>query len=151
MRRVSFWVATFGGVGLTPFAPGTFGSLASLLIWGPLAYYNVSWLLRLAIVAAIFAIGLWSCTFSSMYFSEEDPQAIVIDEVAGQGLALIFCPPSVLLVVLGFIYFRIFDIKKPWPVSWADKSLGGPMGIMLDDIFAGLYALIFLTVTAQFI
>lgn len=141
MSKIAYWFATFFGAGLSPKAPGTVGSLASLLIWGPMVFMQIPWFIRLFTVALVFFIGLWACKLSLAYFDAKDPQPIVIDEVAGQGLALIFCPPSFLAIVIGFLLFRFFDITKVWPVSWADEKLSGPMGIMLDDILAAVYAL----------
>jgi phosphatidylglycerophosphatase A len=76
---------------------------------------------------------------------EEDPGWIVIDEVVGQGLTLLLTPPDLLNYAAGFALFRLFDIKKPWPVSWADQQIKGGLGIMLDDVLAGIYALALLT------
>jgi len=69
---------------------------------------------------------------------------VVIDEVAGQWLTLLVAPPDLLLYLAGFLLFRLFDIRKPWPVSWADQSLPGGLGVMVDDLLAGLYAALFL-------
>ena len=74
----------------------------------------------------------------------EDPKQVVIDEIAGQWLVLLIVPPGALEYALGFVLFRIFDIFKPWPVSWADRTIKGGFGVMLDDILAALYAMIVL-------
>ncbi len=134
-------LATWFGSGLLPGAPGTWGSLAALplglvILWlgGPIA-------LTLA-AALIFALGLWASAVYQSGLDRKDPGEIVIDEVAGQWLALVPCALDPLGVVLAFVFFRLFDILKPWPANWADRSLTGAPGIMLDDIFAGLYAAI---------
>jgi phosphatidylglycerophosphatase A len=135
-----FWYATFFGSGLSPFMPGTAGTLASLLVWGPMVVFEVPWWARLALVAVFFVTGIPAATRSQKLLQKDDPGAVVIDEVAGQGLALALVGPSLLNVAVGFVLFRLFDIFKPWPVSWADRQHTG-FGIMLDDILAGAYAL----------
>ncbi len=150
MKRLWYWVSVFGGSGLSPKAPGTAGSLASLLIWAPLVLLDVSWVWRLVLVVFVFFIGTYAISKSLSYYHDDDPKEVVIDEVAGQGLALLLCGPSILTIIAGFLLFRFFDIVKPWPVGWVDQKLKGPWGIMLDDIVAGIYALIVLVIYAQF-
>ena len=94
--------------------------------------------------AIAFAAGLWASARYLKYSTSKDPGAIVIDETAGQLLALALVPVEFWWYAAGFILFRIADIFKPWPASWADRSLKGAMGVMTDDIFAGLYALVVL-------
>jgi phosphatidylglycerophosphatase A len=142
---VAYWIAVLGGAGLVSRAPGTVGSLASLLLWAPMVMLQVAWPIRLAAVLAVFLLGWWASQHSLKRFRSEDPQAIVIDETAGLGLSLCLCGPSWLMLVLGIALFRFFDIFKPWPVSWADRNVKGSLGIMLDDILAGAYALMFLS------
>lgn len=148
MRRTAYWVATFFGTGLSLYMPGTVGSLASLIIWAPMVLAEIHPTLRLVAALAVFLVGLWSCHASSSFFQAKDPQAIVIDEVAGQGLALALCPPSWSAILLCFFLFRFFDITKIWPASWADKQLHGPLGIMLDDIVAGLYTVLVFSIVS---
>ena len=71
-----------------------------------------------------------------------NPSQIIIDELVGQWITLFFLPPELLYYLIGFILFRFFDIFKPWPVNWADSNLHGGLGIMLDDVFAGIYSCI---------
>lgn len=141
---MAYWIAVLGGAGLIGRAPGTWGSLASLLLWAPMVFAEVPWPLRLLAVGLVFWLGYWATKRALPRFSNTDPQAIVIDEAAGLGLALCVCKPTLLFLVLGFALFRLFDIAKPWPVSWADRKVKGAFGIMLDDILAGAYALAFL-------
>lgn len=133
------WVVTWFGTGLLPGAPGTWGSLAALpFAWG-LSVAGGPPLLALATVV-VFLVG-WGC--SSLYARRtglSDPGHVVIDEVAGQWLALIAVAPDAISYAAGFLLFRLFDIVKPWPANWADRSLKGGFGIMLDDIVAGAYA-----------
>ncbi|MCK7594612.1 phosphatidylglycerophosphatase A family protein [Pseudomarimonas salicorniae] len=127
------------GSGLAPRAPGTFGSLAALLPW---------WLLRplpawayLAVTVLVFVLGVWVSERLTRQPGSEDPGWIVIDEWVGLWLALFLLPQGWPWVLAGFVLFRLFDIAKPWPVGWADRSLGGGLGVMADDALAGLMAL----------
>lgn len=139
-------IATFFYVGLIPFAPGTFGSLAALPFWYVLNALGGWVLIGLGIILS-FTLGVWATGEETKGALDHDPGSIVIDEVAGQWLALL--PISLGLLhtnlslpiglTLGFLLFRAFDILKPWPVSWAD-NMETPFGVMLDDIFAGALA-----------
>jgi len=133
-------VATWFGAGLSPKAPGTVGSLFSFVLWAPLVLLESPWWVRLGAVGVVFVAGVIA---SNVVVKErgEDPQVIVIDEVAGMGITLLFAPASLTLLAVGFLCFRVFDIWKPWPVSWADQKVGGGLGVMLDDVLAGVYAL----------
>ena len=140
LRSPAGWIASVCGVGLMPRAPGTFGSLAALVPWWlwlrhqPLSVY-------LVVLFAGFALGVWASGWVIEKIKIEDPSVVVWDEVIGQWIALMFAPPGLLWLLLGFVLFRIFDIAKPWPVSWADRKLHGGFGAMFDDVLAGLYAL----------
>lgn len=134
------FLATWGGVGLLPKAPGTWGSLAAL----PFAWVIVSLGGALALAVAvviIFAVGCWAGTVYERASEGKDPGAVVIDEVAGQWLALLAAPLDPLAFAIGFVLFRICDIAKPWPVREFDRRLGGGFGIMFDDIVAALFPL----------
>jgi phosphatidylglycerophosphatase A len=129
----------FGAGWMKP-APGTWGSAAALpfgwlIFWagGPIA-------LGLAALI-VFLIGWWASERIVRADGLEDPSWVVIDEVAGQWLTLLLTPPSLLDYLVGFALFRLFDIWKPWPVSWADQKIKGGLGIMLDDVLAGLMGL----------
>ena len=133
------WLATWGGTGLLPWAPGTFASLSAL----PLAWLLVAaggvWLL-LAAALTVFVLGLWAAERYMAAVGIHDPTAIVIDEIAGQWLTLCVAPLEPLAYVIGFVLFRVFDVLKPWPVSWLDRRVGGGFGVMIDDVGAALYA-----------
>jgi phosphatidylglycerophosphatase A len=133
-------VLTWFGCGMSPWAPGTVGSLGALplgltITWayGPIALA--------AAAALLFVAGWW---IAAVHLREDasanDPQWIVVDEVVGQWIALAAVPFHPLGVLVAFGLFRLCDIIKPWPVSWADRRVGGALGIMLDDLLAGLYA-----------
>ncbi|WP_135505576.1 phosphatidylglycerophosphatase A family protein [Roseovarius aestuariivivens] len=147
----SHLIATFFGVGHLRPAPGTWGSLAALPAAALLHVLGGPVLLALGI-AASFAFGWWSTALETKGKDDHDPSEIVIDEVAGQWLALL--PVSIGATHAGaglfalwpgwitaFVLFRLFDIWKPGPIGWADRR-GDALGVMLDDIIAGLFAAI---------
>ncbi|MDI9409765.1 MAG: phosphatidylglycerophosphatase A [Candidatus Pacebacteria bacterium] len=134
------WLATWFGVGLLRPAAGTFGSLAAIpfalvLVW----VGGTDWLLAAA--AALFIIGWWSSARFAEVSGQGDPSSVVIDEVAGQWLVLALVPVTPLAWLLGFLFFRIFDITKPFPIGWCDRNLPGGLGIMADDLLAALMGL----------
>jgi phosphatidylglycerophosphatase A len=138
--RARVTILSWFGAGLVRRAPGTVGSIgaippAALIVWilGPPA---------LAVSALVLFFVGWAIAAAHLkdVSSTKDPQWIVIDEVAGQWLTLAAAPFHPVWYVAGFVLFRVFDIFKPWPVSWADHRVGGALGIMLDDILAALYA-----------
>lgn len=89
-----------------------------------------------------FALGVWACQWAITQSGEDDPGWVVWDEFVGLWIALLALPDSPWFILLAFGLFRLFDILKPWPVSWADRRIAGGLGTMLDDVFAGLYALL---------
>ncbi len=132
-------IATWGGCGFLPKMPGTWGSLAALpFAWG--LHSLGGWPLLGGAALLTFGVGIWASGVAARTQGLDDPSEVVIDEVAGQWLTLAVVPPDLLFYVLGFILFRIADILKPWPVSWADRNLKGGLGIMLDDVLAAVYA-----------
>ena len=138
-RSPSILLATWFGAGLMPKAPGTWGSMAALpFAWVIGAAGGQVALLIGAIL--VFGVGCWASNVYLQQFGGEDPGPVVIDEVAGQFLTLAAVAPDPVLFVVGFGLFRLIDIYKPWPVSWADQRVKAGFGIMLDDILAALYA-----------
>ena len=132
-------LATWFGAGYLPKAPGTWGSLAAL----PFAWVIVGFLGWMGLAVAcvlVFAVGLWSAAVYMGQSGAHDPGPVVIDEVAGQWLTLLVVPPDLALYGVGFVLFRLADIFKPWPASWADREVPGALGVMLDDVIAGVYA-----------
>jgi len=132
------WLATGFGAGLSPIAPGTVGSAAALMPWFFLC--DLSWPIYLLIISLAFLVGVWASGVIIQRTGIDDPGVIVWDEFVGQWMALAFIPRTGYWVLAGFCLFRLFDIWKPWPVSWADRSIKGGLGVMLDDIIAGFYA-----------
>ncbi len=138
-RDAPTFVATFGGIGLIPGAPGTWGSLAALPVaWAVLDRLG-PWALAAAAVA-VFMLGWWAAARVAQDSGIDDPSPVVIDEVAGQFVALVPATADLWEFALGFALFRLADIAKPWPASWADRRLKGGLGVMADDIAAGVYA-----------
>lgn len=138
MPLAAFLLCTWFGLGRLPKAPGTWGSLGALPFAWALHSYGGMLTLGLALIA-ICIVCIPAMEAYLRHQPGDDPGAIVIDEVAGQWLTLLFVPPDLIYYCLGFVLFRAFDIAKPWPVSWADRQVGGPLGILLDDLLAGLY------------
>ena len=147
-RHPAGWIATGFGSGLSPIAPGTAGSLLALLPW--LALRELPWPLYAVVLVLAFALGVWACNWIVEALRSADPGVAVWDEFVGQWMALtpLLGMPQpwslrhCLWIFAGFILFRLFDIWKPWPVSWADRRVGGGLGVMLDDVIAGAYAAI---------
>jgi phosphatidylglycerophosphatase A len=137
MRRVGVFVATCGYLGYVPFAPGTFGSAAGLVV-----FYAVrstgSVGLELAVIVALFAIGVWSGTQAEHHFGGVDPAPIVVDEVVGMLITLALLPVNATGVLVGFLLFRLLDVIKPWPSAGFEKLPGG-LGVMADDGMAAIY------------
>lgn len=138
-KFASVTLATLFGIGRIPLAPGTFGSLAAALIAVPIAASGGPIALALAAAAAAL-IGIPAAARAARAMGRDDPGAVVIDEVAGQWLALVPAGNDLAAWALGFLAFRLFDIWKPGPVGWADREIGGGLGIMLDDVIAGVLA-----------
>lgn len=135
-RHPAVLIATWGGVGLLRGPSGTWGSLAALPFgWILLTVTGVAGLAVATVIAA--AAGWWAAARLQRAGASKDPSAIVIDEVAGLWIALLPTAGVPLLVVVALIGFRVLDVAKPWPISWADRELGGATGIMLDDLMAG--------------
>ncbi|WP_245570629.1 phosphatidylglycerophosphatase A family protein [Arenimonas composti] len=147
MRHPLGWIAAGFGAGFSPWAPGTVGSLAALVPWWFLLR-DLSLPVYLAVLVATFVLGCWAAHWTIRRTGIEDPSVVVWDEYVGMWIALILLPAGWPWVVAAFALFRLFDIWKPWPVSWADSKLHGGFGAMLDDAFAGLWALALLQLGA---
>lgn len=140
MRHPPGWVALGLGSGLAPFAPGTFGSMVAVLLWALFVIAAApDMTLRLVFLAAAFALCTWSADWASRRLQRKDPGCIVSDELAGQWLALLCVPDAWPWWLAAFVLFRIFDIGKPWPMRRLERLPGG-IGIVADDLAAGVYA-----------
>ena len=158
MMRLAKWIATVFGVGYTRPAPGTWGSLVALP-WGWLLT-ELGGLPLLAVgVGVAFALGWWATARMTAGSDDHDPSEIVIDELVGQWIALMPVSYAAWMldinmirmwpgVIGAFVLFRLFDIWKPGPVGWADRR-GDPLGVMLDDVIAGIFAAIGVLILAS--
>lgn len=133
-------IVTWFGSGLSKFAPGTAGSLATLPFAYALHIYGGYFSVFVFSIAA-FLVGIYA---SKLYLEQHpeklDPGEIVIDEVAGQAFVLALLAPTLTAYVVGFVLFRVFDVLKPWPVSLADRKIVGATGVMVDDLLAAVFA-----------
>ncbi|MGP1665952.1 MAG: phosphatidylglycerophosphatase A family protein [Rhodanobacter sp.] len=138
------WLACGFGSGLTPVAQGTFGSLAALLPW---------LLLYVLVLLVGFGVGVWACNVASDAIGVADHRSLVWDEFIGQWIALLpllLWPAPWWAIGLGFVLFRVFDVWKPWPISWLDRRVKGGMGVMIDDVVAGIFAALVLALGLHF-
>ncbi len=139
--------AAFGfGSGAAPVAPGTFGTLMAVALY--LLLPAMSPLSYAAFVLASFVLGIWVCGRTARDIGVHDHGGIVWDEFTGYWLTMFMAPPGWTWIVLGFVLFRLFDIVKPWPIRWLDRNVDGGLGVMIDDVLAGLMALVCLQLLA---
>jgi len=126
------------GSGLVPKAPGTFGTLAAIPFYWLAAPLPVP--AYLLLVLGLFVAGVWICGRCEQIIGVEDHSGIVFDEFVGLFITFIAAPATPAVVVAGFCLFRLFDVLKPWPIAWFDRRVHGGLGIMLDDVLAGIFA-----------
>lgn len=136
----AFLLATWFGVGLLPKIPGTWGSAAALPFALFIVWLGGHWALLAASIAA-FVASIWAAEVFSRYSGVKDAGPIVIDKVAGQWLTLWIMPTNPVAYLMGFFYFRVFDILKPWPARWAVREVKGGLGVVLGGMIAGVYAM----------
>jgi phosphatidylglycerophosphatase A len=171
-RSPAVWIGTAGGFGYAPIVSGTFGSAAGVLLfmalpWLDLALGGLLWL-HLGLIVVVSLAGIWAAGRCEELFGNKDDGRIVIDEVAGQLITLTpvlvlgagalsargtgiselstGAPAWWLLVVTAFVVFRVLDIWKPGPIRWAERNFAGGLGVMADDLLAGLFGAILMTV-----
>jgi|SRR5580765_6286531 len=138
-REKIAWGLSIGlGSGLFPKAPGTFGSLVALFLFFPLTKF--SWQLQLTSILILFMVAFWSIHAAESLTQKHDDQRIVIDEFVGQWIALFAAPSNWIYFGVAFVLFRLLDIFKPYPANYADRKWRGAKGILMDDVFAGIYA-----------
>lgn len=136
------------GSGCMKKAPGTWGTVAALAVYGLLVWLPVP--LYLAVVVLSFFLGIWLCTRTADALGVHDHPAIVWDEFVGMWIVLALQPRAWEWVLVAFVLFRMFDIIKPWPIGWLDRRVSGGLGIMIDDVLAGFYALACLLLLQNF-
>jgi len=156
--KLAIIIATGFGAGYAPVAPGTFGSIVGLVIVFGLIYFlkyqpNALYVTLILGSALVALVGIWAATRAERIFGKKDPGAIVIDEVCGQMITFVGVSsqlpglqvsPILALLLVGFLLFRAFDIFKPYPIRRLE-SLGSGLGVMADDVLAGIYASIILS------
>ena len=126
------------GAGLSPKAPGTMGTVVAVLIY--LVLPSMPPIIYAGLVLLSFVFGIWICAKTAEDLGVHDHGGIVWDEFVGYWITMFMAPSGLFWVLLGFVLFRLLDIFKPWPIKWADKELAGGLGIMLDDVLAGIMA-----------
>jgi len=137
MIRLAFAIATIFKVGYIPIAPGTVGSIVGLLVFW-LIKDSASFTIEMFVAAALFFAGVWASTIVEQVLERHDPGVVIIDEVVGMLVALMLLPPTITVMFLAFLLFRVFDIIKPYPARSCEQLSRG-WGIMMDDVVAGLY------------
>ncbi len=143
--KLMLLLATNAGLGFAPVAPGTFGTLAGI----PFFYYlsQTDCAFQVLAITAIMFLSFWACEQAGRYFGNADDGRIVIDELCGYLITTAFLPFSWSTAIYAFIWFRICDIAKFPPVNWIDRELKTGVGVTLDDVLAGIYAMILLRLT----
>lgn len=149
LRQPVHFLAFGFGAGLMPRAPGTFGTLIAV----PLValVMQCGWYALLAFGLVAFIAGIWICGESARRLGVHDHQGIVWDEITGYSVTMLGAPAQWHWLAAGFVLFRLFDILKPWPIREADHSLRGGLGIMLDDVIAGVFAAVILFALHHFL
>ncbi len=139
-RKPLHFLAFGFGAGTIPFAPGTFGTLIAIPI-----YLALAWMPVYFYILTVFCITLgsiWICNRVEKELNIHDHPGMCLDEIAGYLITMIYAPAGLLAILLGFLLFRLFDIWKPWPIRRLDQNLSGGFGTVIDDVLAGIYALI---------
>ena len=137
-EKVVLFIATGCFIGKIPFAPGTFGSLAGILLC--FIFSKTSELAAIFYLVVFIIFSIWIANDTEKILNKKDPGSIVIDEIAGMAVTLIGLPFNIFYVATGFIVFRILDISKPFPIRYIEKRIPGGAGIVLDDVAAGIIA-----------
>lgn len=135
------------GSGLAPKAPGTVGTLVAIPLYLLIAQWSLLHYTLLIALAAV--LGVWICDAASRQLQVHDHPGIVWDEIVGYGITMWAVPLDWRWVIAGFLLFRLYDIVKPWPVSVLDKKVGGGLGIMIDDMLAGVMACVTLHIALR--
>ena len=143
-KHPSLILATGFASGLSPKAPGTFGTLAAIPVYLLVSQFNTG--LYIIAVLLMFAIGILICNLATEVLEVHDHPGIVWDEFVGYLITMFMVPGNLTFIILGFLLFRFFDILKPWPIKYLDQQVKGGFGIMIDDVLAGVMANIVLQI-----
>ncbi len=149
MKHFILLLATGFGVGYSPIAPGTLGTLVAVLIYYflseiPSPLYEIT-------LIGFFFLSVWISENAEMFFGKKDDQRITIDEITGFLVTMLWVPETIRFIMIGFLLFRFFDILKPFPIRRFEKVFKGGFGVVLDDVVAGVYANIVLQIICYFI
>ena len=137
LERIQYWFAIGFGSGLSPIMPGTMGTVVGVILFIFIHQLPLWLFLGVLLLATVF--GIWICDCVAPLFGTEDPSAIVWDEIVGYWWTMLFIPAGWQGMLLRFVWFRIFDIVKPWPIRWSERKFKGGLGIMIDDVLAAVY------------
>ena len=146
MGNITHLLAFGFGAGCSPKAPGTMGTLLAVGLYLPLSHLPLVY--YLLVLSLVVLLGIWLCGKAARDLGVHDHPGIVWDEIAGYLLTMTAAPDGWLWILVGFGLFRLFDIWKPWPIRWLDRQVAGGLGIMLDDLVAGVFAAIGLQLIA---
>lgn len=150
MKNIKNCIATFFYCGYSPKAPGTMGTLGASIVYAVLYYFGLTNFFILSTCLLLACIGnIWIGDWAEKHFHTKDPKQVVIDEVAGYFLTVLFFVPSIILIIAGFALFRLFDITKPYPIHKVEKLPKG-WGILMDDLLAACYAFLVLFILSYF-
>jgi phosphatidylglycerophosphatase A len=137
-EKLAIFISTGVYTGYFPFAPGTIGTLVAIPLVLLLSFF--SQLTYGSATLVIFLIGVWSSGKAELIFQRKDAPPIVIDEIVGFLITMFYLPKGLKYIILGFFLFRFFDIVKPYPANFMNEQVKGGWGVVLDDVFAGIYA-----------
>lgn len=139
IMRNPIYFAAFGfGLGFMPIAPGTYGTLLGVIIY--IINYYIIGINGIALALIFTVLGVYICGKTALYLNYYDHPGIVWDEVVGFLITMLFVPFNFIYLALGFVLFRFFDILKPWPINMVDQQIKGGIGIVFDDVLAGVFA-----------
>jgi len=138
VKKFALFLATGAGVGFLPGPQGTYGTIVAIFLY--LATKGLPFYSNLCFLVGFCFLAIWCSKLAEQYFQKEDSEKIVIDEIAGYLLTMFALPFDFKTVIAGFVFFRLFDIFKPFPANWCEKNLSGGLGVVCDDLVAGVYA-----------
>ena len=151
LRTMAVNFSTLGPIGNIPYFPGTWGALVATLL-APYVFLPLPFFFRILVLLFIFFTGALASNFSIHHFKQEDPSAVIIDELGGQFLTFILLVQvNVYFLLAGFLAFRLFDILKPWPINKSEQWLPKGYGIMLDDYVAGIFSALVVALIAYLV
>jgi len=138
-RNPLHFIAFGFGAGALPVMPGTFGTLVGVGIYWLLQMFLAPWVYFFVVLACVM-LSMWICEKVSSDIAVQDHQGMCLDEIVGFLVTMLFVPFSWMAVILGFVLFRVFDIVKPWPINMIDEKVHGGVGMVLDDVVAGIFS-----------